>query len=66
MTLYRIELDGSLCVGYGSCAQLAPEIFVLADEIATTRAGTSDDPAVLEAADLCPMSAITVVREPAA
>ncbi len=64
---YRIEIDRSLCSGFGACAELAPDVFEVAgDGIASIRAGTSDDPNVLEAADACPMGAIFVVVEEAA
>ena len=60
---YRIEIDRSLCSGFGACAELAPDVFEVAgDGIATIRSGTSDDPGVLEAADACPMGAISVVE----
>ena len=61
MTLYRIEIDRSLCVGYGGCLSEAPGVFELENGLAYAPA-TSGDPAVLEAAELCPMAAI-VVRE---
>ena len=61
---YRIVIDGSLCSGFGSCAELAPEQFeVGADGIARARVGESDDPAVLDAAASCPMGAIAVYAE---
>jgi ferredoxin len=66
MNVYRIELDPTLCVGYGSCAELAPDAFQLDGDAATVRRGTSSDPKVVEAADLCPMSAITVTLAEAA
>ena len=67
MSVFRIEIDQSLCVGYGGCAKLAPDVFALdADGIASIRVGTSDDPAVLEAADTCPMGAILVTETRAA
>ena len=60
---YRIEIDRSLCSGFGACAELAPEVFELAhDGIAATRSGESNDPDVLEAAGSCPMGAISVVE----
>jgi ferredoxin len=60
---YRIEVDRSLCSGFGACAELAPDLFEVAgDGIATIRVGASDDPSVLEAADACPMGAISVVE----
>ena len=46
MSRYRIEIDRSLCSGFGSCSDLAPEVFELGpDAIATvgkkTRAGSA-------------------------
>ena len=59
--MYKIEIDQSLCSGFGTCAELAPEIFELdASGTASVRRGESDDPAVIEAAAACPMAAITV------
>jgi ferredoxin len=59
--MYKIEIDRSLCSGFGTCAEMAPEIFELdASGTASVRRGESDDPAVLEAAAACPMAAITV------
>ena len=63
---YRIVIDRSLCSGFGSCAELAPEAFELDRGIAELRVGSSDDEAVLDAADSCPMGAISVVLEEAA
>ncbi|HEU5066497.1 MAG TPA: ferredoxin [Gaiellaceae bacterium] len=65
--MYKIEIDRSLCSGFGTCAELAPEIFELdAGGTASFRRGQSDDPAVLEAASACPMAAITVRQDEAA
>jgi ferredoxin len=65
--MYRIVIDRSLCSGFGSCAELAPEVFeVDGSGLASLRIGTSNDRAVLEAANACPMAAITVVEEEAA
>jgi ferredoxin len=62
--MYRIVIDRSLCSGFGSCAELAPEVFEVDDGgLVSLRAGTSDDPAVLEAAAACPIAAISVVEE---
>ena len=61
MSTHKIVIDRSLCSGFGACAERAPEIFDLgADGIAEVRIGTSDDPAVVEAAYDCPMGAIAV------
>jgi ferredoxin len=65
--VYEIVIDRSLCSGFGSCAELAPDVFELGpDGIASVRVGNSDDPAVLDAAASCPMGAIQVVEREAA
>ena len=61
MSTYKVVIDPSLCSGFGTCADLAPDVFEVAgDGIASARVGTSDDPSVLEAAAQCPMGAIAV------
>jgi ferredoxin len=65
--MFRIVIDGSVCSGFGDCADLAPDVFELeSNGKAMLRLGTSTDPAVLEAAAACPMGAISVVEEGAA
>jgi ferredoxin len=65
--MFRIEIDRTLCSGFGACAELAPEaIEVGRDGVAAVRAGTTSDPAVLRAAEACPMAAIAVFEEHAA
>ncbi|HLY93271.1 MAG TPA: ferredoxin [Gaiellaceae bacterium] len=65
--MYRIVIDGSLCAGFGDCADLAPDVFELSSSgKAVLRTGLSEDPRVLDAVAGCPMSAITVVEENAA
>lgn len=61
MALYRIEIDRSLCSGYGLCVDLAPDVIELDDRAeAIVRAAETDDAAVLAAAAQCPMGAISV------
>jgi len=61
MSLYRIEIDRSLCSGFGSCADLAPHLVQLdSSGIAVVRVGETDDELALEAAASCPMGAIAV------
>jgi ferredoxin len=64
--VYKIQIDQSLCSGFGTCAELAPEIFELDGSTATARRGESNDPNVLEAASACPMAAITISEQEAA
>ena len=62
--MYRIEIDRSLCSGFGSCADLAPRsIRLAADGLAETKDRETDDAAVLGAAGSCPMGAIVVWDE---
>jgi len=62
--MYRVLIDRSLCSGFGSCAELAPDVFEVDDGgLVSVRVGTSENPAVLEAASSCPMGAISVVEE---
>jgi ferredoxin len=61
MSLYTIEIDRSLCSGFGSCADLAPHLIQLDPSgIAALRVGETDDELALEAAASCPMGAIAV------
>ena len=65
--MYRIEIDRTLCSGFGVCAELAPDVIAVGpDGLAALRTGLTDNPAVLEAAESCPMAAITVALEDAA
>ena len=64
MSTYRIVIDRSLCSGFGTCAEMAPDLFdVGPDGVAETRQGTTDDPSVLDTAAACPMGAIAVYDE---
>ena len=64
MSTHRIVIDRGLCSGFGTCAELAPELFDIGpDGVAAARQGTTDDPTVLDAAASCPMGAIAVYDE---
>lgn len=65
MSTYRIEIDRSLCSGFGACVTEAAEVFRLENGVAVA-AATSSDERVLDAAAACPMGAITLVEEKAA
>ena len=65
MTMYRIEIDRSLCSGFGACVDEAGDAFRLENGVAVAVA-TTNDPRVLDAAAACPMGAVTVVEEQAA
>jgi len=61
VSTYRIQIDRSLCSGFGSCIDLAPDLIELdASGLAALRVGETADPAALDAAESCPMGAIAV------
>ena len=65
--MYSVTIDRSLCNGYGVCEALAPDVFELDnDGLAVLRTGVSEDEAVREACDNCPMGAITIAKVEAA
>jgi ferredoxin len=58
----RVRVDHLLCVGNAMCETFAPNVFRLNDDRqseAVNPAGDSEEK-ILEAAENCPMSAITV------
>ena len=61
MSQLRIEIDRSLCSGFGTCAELAPHLIQLdRSGLAALRVGATDDEVALDAAASCPMGAIAV------
>ena len=61
MSTYRIVIDRSLCSGFGSCAEHAPTVFGLdTGGIVAASVGETDDPVVIDAAESCPMGAISI------
>ena len=61
MSTYKIVIDRSLCSDFGTCAEMAPQVFdVGPDGIAASRVGETDEESVLDAAASCPMAAIGV------
>jgi ferredoxin len=60
--VYRIQIDRSLCSGFGSCLTAAPELIQLgADGIAAASVDHTEAAAALDAAESCPMGAIKLV-----
>jgi ferredoxin len=57
-----ITIDRELCIGSGSCAYVAPEIFVLDEDGMPSVAATPEavTPELLEAVQICPTGAIRV------
>lgn len=64
-----IAIDHDKCIGAGQCALIAPEVFDQHDDgralLLVGRPDAAQAPAVREAAESCPLSAITVAEESA-
>lgn len=61
MSTYRIEIDRSLCSGFGSCIDASPRHFALdGSGIAAVLVTETGDDGVLDASGACPMGAIAV------
>ena len=56
---YLPTIDPAACSAHGDCVDVAPEVFAL-EETATV-IGDGPDDLILEAAEMCPSLAITVV-----
>lgn len=60
----RPEVDHTLCIGDGICADICPEVFELRDDnlayVINENPGADLADKVQEAADACPTSAIIV------
>lgn len=66
MTHVRAVVDHDLCVGAAMCTQTAPGAFALNGEgLSEYRAGPWSEADLADAADACPMAAITVLGSPA-
>ena len=58
---WRISVDAARCIGSGTCAGTAPEWFTLVDGVSTPVSDSVEpDESVTDAAELCPVMAITV------
>jgi ferredoxin len=62
--LIRVEVDANLCVGSGMCVSFNPDMFrIQADGHAAYVGEKLDEAAALDAAELCPVSAINLIYE---
>ena len=60
-----VEVDRALCFGFGDCVDTAPAVFALDDENTAyvIDPDAADVDLILEAAQNCPVDAITVTDE---
>lgn len=62
--LKSVSVDPNLCVGSSMCIMQEPEAFEMGEDGHARFVGdTANAEAIAEAADLCPVSAITLVYE---
>ena len=61
----RVSVDLDICVGNAMCETYAPKVFVLNDDRQSTVADPNADTFenIMEAAQDCPVSAITVIDD---
>ena len=61
----RIEVDRTLCFGFGDCVDTAPDVFQLDDEDKATVIDPDGAAAdlIVEAAQNCPVDAIVILDE---
>jgi ferredoxin len=65
MTPVRAVVDHDRCAGAAMCTQIAPGAFALNNEgLSEYRDGPWTEADLADAADACPMAAITVLRAP--
>jgi ferredoxin len=61
-----VRIDRLLCVGFGDCIEVAPQVFEFDDEgIVTFRPEIPEfeDDRVIQACDICPVDALSVFDE---
>ena len=61
----RVQIDRTLCVGFGDCVGVAPEAFVVADDgvVVFVAPEQVDRGRLIAACDACPVDALTVWDE---
>jgi ferredoxin len=58
---WQVEVDGRTCIGSGVCAGTAPEYFAVVDGVSRPlRPEIAPDETAIDAAESCPVEAITV------
>ncbi|MCL5986220.1 MAG: ferredoxin [Actinobacteria bacterium] len=65
LKITEVKIDREKCIGTGNCVDLAPRVFELDDEGKSTvinKSGAGDE-TLKEAAQSCPVEAITLIGE---
>jgi ferredoxin len=62
--LVRVDVDPNICVGSGMCVNFNPELFRIQPDGHAAYVGEGlNELAALDAAELCPVSAINLIYE---
>lgn len=56
----KIKVDKKKCIGCGACAALCPAVFEMSGGKAKARTASTDKPCAKDAAEGCPVQAISV------
>lgn len=56
----RVKVDTEKCIGCGLCASLCPKVFEMKEGKAQTKAKETKEKCAKEAADSCPVQAISL------
>lgn len=56
----KVKVDAKKCIGCGACAAICPAVFEMKNGKAAAKAPATDKPCAKEAADSCPVQAISV------
>ena len=56
----KVTVNKETCIGCGNCEAVCPKIFVLKEGKSTVKISETDDPCAKQAAESCPVNAITV------
>jgi ferredoxin len=59
---YTARIDARACAAHGDCQDIAPEVFLLDDDVASV-IGDGPDDLLLEAARMCPSVAIVILDD---
>lgn len=56
----KVKIDKNKCIGCAACEATCPEVFVMKNEKATLKKITTNARCAKDAADLCPVQAISI------
>ena len=58
--MYKVKVDKEKCIGCGACVAICPEIFQLKESKVNVKKASTEKECAKQAADSCPVNAITL------